>query len=215
VLAGNPNSSSEAHRALMNALVDWVVRDVLPPQSRYPTLDRGDLVPPTQAATGFPIIPGQPLPDGVIVPLYDYDFGPGFKNADESGIVSLQPPTVRQTLPMLVPRVDSDGNETAGVRSVLLQAPLGTYTGWNPIARGFLKGRIQPLGGGFIPFARTKAERVAAGDPRPSLEERYGSHAGYVAKVRAAASRLVDERFLLQDDADRLVREAESSNVLR
>jgi hypothetical protein len=116
---------------------------------------------------------------------------------------------------MLVPRVDADGNETAGVRSVLLQAPLGTYTGWNPIANGFLKGRIQPLGGGYIPFARTKAERVASGDPRPSLEERYGSHAAYVARVRAAATRLVEERFLLQDDADRLIREAESSKVLR
>jgi hypothetical protein len=172
-------------------------------------------VPPTQAATGFPIIPGQPLPDGVIVPLNDYDFGPGFRNADESGIVTIQPPTVRQILPMLVPRVDADGNETAGVRSVLLQAPLGTYTGWNPIANGFLKGRIQPLGGGYIPFARTKAERVASGDPRRSLEERYGSHAAYVARVRAAATRLVEERFLLQDDADRLIREAESSKVLR
>lgn len=215
VLAGNPNSSAEVHRALMKALVDWVVRDVLPPESRYPTLDRGDLVPPTQAAMGFPIIPGQPLPDGVIVPFYDYDFGPTFRNADESGIVTLQPPVVRQTLPMLVPRVDSDGNETAGVRSVLLQVPLGTYTGWNPIAKGFLKGRIQSLGGGFIPFARTKAERVAAGDPRPSLEERYGSHAAYVAKVRAAAARLVEERFLLPHDADRLIREAESSKVLQ
>jgi hypothetical protein len=215
LLAANPNSSAEAHRSLMNALVDWVVRDVPPPPSRYPRLDRGDLVPPTQAATGFPIIPGQPLPDGVIVPLNDYDFGPGFRNADESGIVTIQPPTVRQILPMLVPRVDADGNETAGVRSVLLQAPLGTYTGWNPIANGFLKGRIQPLGGGYIPFARTKAERVASGDPRPSLEERYGSHAAYVARVRAAATRLVEERFLLQDDADRLIREAESSKVLR
>jgi hypothetical protein len=215
MLAANPNSAAEAHRALMIALVDWVVRDAPPPPSQYPRLDRGDLVPPTQAATGFPVIPGQPLPDGVIVPFYDYNFGPGFRNADESGIVTLQPPIVRQTLPMLVPRVDADGNETAGVRSVLLQAPLGTYTGWNPIGRGFLKGHIQSLGGGFIPFARTKAERVAAGDPRPSLEERYGSHAEYVAKVRAAAKRLVDERFLLPDDADRLVREAENSNVLR
>ncbi len=215
VLAGNPNSSAEAHRALMIALVDWVVRDALPPPSRYPSLDRGDLVPPTQAATGFPIIPGQPLPDGIIVPFYDYDFGPAFRNTDESGIMTLQPPIVRQTLPMLVPRVDSDGNETSGVPSVLLQAPLGTYTGWNPIARGFLKGRIQSLGGGFIPFARTKAERLAAGDPRPSLEERYGSHAAYVDRVRAAAARLVEERFLLQDDADRLIREAESSSVLR
>ena len=214
-LAANLNSSAETNRALMQSLVDWVVKDAPPPPSRYPRLDRGDLVPPTQAATGFPLIPGVSLPDGVIVPFYEYDFGPGFKNADVSGVVSIQPPVVRQTLPMLVPRVDADGNELAGVRSVLLEAPLGTYTGWNPIARGFFKGQIQPLGGGFIPFARTKALRLAAGDPRLSLEERYGTHDAYVARVKAAAARAVAERFLLQDDADRLVGQAEQSSVLR
>ena len=116
---------------------------------------------------------------------------------------------------MLVPRVDADGNEMAGVRSVLLEAPLGTYTGWNPIARGFFKGDIQALGGGYIPFAKTKAQRLAAGDPRLSLEERYVTHDGYVARVKAAAARAVAERFLLQDDADRLVAQAEKSTVLR
>lgn len=215
MLASNPNPSADTNRALMHALVDWVVKDAPPPPSRYPRLDRGDLVPPTQVATGFPLIPGVSLPDGVIVPFFEYDFGPGFRNADVSGVVSLQPPVVRQTLPMLVPRVDADGNEVAGVRSVLLDAPLGTYTGWNPIARGFFKGDIQALGGGFIPFAKTKAQRLAAGDPRLSLEERYGTHEAYVARVKAAASRAVAERFLLQDDADRLVAQAEQSKVLR
>jgi len=215
MLASNPNSSAETNRALMHALVDWVVKDASPPPSRYPRLDRGDLVPPTGTRIGFPIIPGVPQPDSVFVPFYEYDFGRQFRNADVSGVVSNQPPVIRQTLPMLVPRTDADGNELAGVRSVLLQAPLGTYTGWNPIARGFAKGRIQPLGGGFIPFARTKAQRLAAGDLRPSLEERYGTHEGYVARVKSAAERLVSERFLLQDDADRLVTQAEKSNVLR
>ena len=215
LLASNPNPSADTNRALLHALVDWVAKDAPPPPSRYPRLDRGDLVPPTQAALGFPLIPGVSLPDGVIVPFYEYDFGPGFKNADVSGVVSLQPPHVRQTLPVLVPRVDADGNELAGVRSVLLEAPLGTYTGWNPIARGFFKGDIQPLGGGFIPFARTKAQRVAAGDPRLSLEERYGTHDAYVARVKAAAARAVAERFLLPDDAARLVAQAEKSSVLR
>ncbi|MDP3718768.1 MAG: alpha/beta hydrolase domain-containing protein [Acidobacteriota bacterium] len=215
LLASNPNPSADTNRALMHALVDWVAKDAPPPPSRYPRLDRGDLVPPTQAALGFPLIPGVSLPDGVIVPFFEYDFGPGFKNADVSGVVSLQPPIVRQTLPMLVPRVDADGNELAGVRSVLLEAPLGTYTGWNPIARGVFKGSIQSLGGGFVPFAQTKAQRLASGDPRLSLEERYGSHDAYVARVKAAAARAVVERFLLPDDAARLVAQAEKSNVLR
>ncbi len=215
LLAPNPNPSADTNRALMHALVDWVAKDAPPPPSRYPRLDRGDLVPPTQAALGFPLIPGVSLPDGVIVPFYEYDFGPGFKNADVSGVVSIQPPVVRQTLPMLVPRVDADGNELAGVRSVLLEAPLGTYTGWNPIARGVFKGSIQSLGGGFIPFAKTRAQRLASGDPRLSLEERYGSHDAYVARVKAAAARAVAERFLLPDDAEKLVAQAEKSNVLR
>jgi hypothetical protein len=215
MLATNPNPSNETNRALLKALVDWVVSDTAPPPSRYPTLAKGDLVPPGHASIGFPSIPGQPLPDGVFLPFYDYDFGPHFKMADVSGVMSLQPPGVRQTLPQLVPKVDADGNETAGIRSVLLEVPLGTYTGWNPIARGFFKGQIQALGGGYIPFAKTKAERLASGDPRLSLEERYGTHEAYVAKVKDAAKRQVAERVLLQDDADRLVEQAEKSNVLR
>lgn len=67
----------------------------------------------------------------------------------------------------------------------------------------------------MIPFARTRAERQASGDPRLSLEERYGSHEGYVAAVRKAADRALAAGFLLRDDADRLVREAEASRVLR
>lgn len=215
LLATNQNSSAEMNRAVMAALVDWVVKDELPPPSRYPRLDRGELVPPAQAALAFPQIPGQPLPDGVLTPFYDYDFGPGFRKADVSGIISMQPPVVRQTLPMLVPKVDADGNEIAGVRSVLLEAPLGTYTGWSPIANGFFKGQIQALGGGYIPFAKTKAERTASGDPRLSLEERYGTHDNYVARVKAAAERLVQERFLLPDDAARLIAQAQQSSVLR
>jgi hypothetical protein len=116
---------------------------------------------------------------------------------------------------MLVPRVDADGNETSGVRSVLLQVPLGTYTGWNPTARGFFTGHIQTNGGGYIPFARTAKERMDSGDPRPSLEERYGTHDRYVARVRQAAEQLLADGFLLEDDARRLIAEAEQSAVLR
>ena len=79
-------------------------------------------------------------------------------------MLALQPPIVRQVLPQVVPKVDADGNEIAGVRSVLLEVPLGTYTGWNPLAGGFFKGHIQALGGGYIPFAKTKAQRLASGD---------------------------------------------------
>jgi hypothetical protein len=156
-----------------------------------------------------------PFPDGILTPLYFYDFGPHFHYNDLSGVMTMQPPPVRQILPTVVPRVDADGNEVAGVASVLHQCPLGTYTGWNTNAGGFYKSHIRTNAGGFVPFAKTKNERIASGDPRPSLEERYGTHEQYVAQVRAAAERLVRGRYLLQDDADRLISQAEASMVLK
>jgi hypothetical protein len=214
-LPDNPNSTAEAMRALRRALIDWVVKGEAPPESRYPTLSRGELVSPVHSAMGFPVIPGAPLPDNLINTFFDYDLGPGFQYKDLSGVISVQPPIVKRTIPMLVPKTDSDGNEIGGVPSVLHQAPLGTYLGWNVTTSGYLKGRACGFSGGMIPFARTKAEREALGDPRPSLEERYGTHENYVARVKAAAQRLVEQRFLVQEDADRLVREAEASGVLR
>jgi hypothetical protein len=214
-LAPNPNPSSDTMRALQTALVEWVVKGTLPPPSQYPRLDRGELASPTQVALGFPTIPGVPVPDGVLTPFYQYDLGTEFRYRDLSGVVTNQPPPIRQTLPTVVPVVDADGNEVAGVASVLHQVPLGTYTGWNTAAGGFYAGTIRTNTGGFIPFARTRADRLASGDPRPSLEERYGTHDQYVAKVRAAAGRLVRGRYLLQDDADRLIAQADASAVLR
>jgi len=215
VLAANPNSTFESMRALRRALIEWVVNDTPPPASQYPRLDRGDLVLPQHEAMGFPAIPGAALPDNMMNPFFDYDFGPDFHYNDLSGAITLQPPLIRGVIPMLAPRTDRDGNETSGIASVLHQAPLGTYLGWNVMASGYRRGRACGFSGGFIPFARTKDERLASGDPRPSLEERYGTHAGYVARVKEAAERLVEQRFLLEDDAHRLIREAEASDVLR
>jgi hypothetical protein len=214
-LPNNPNSQSETMRALIVALTDWVVRDVEPPPSVYPRLDQGQLAPPDHRAMGFPLIPGMPLPDNLINPLLDYDFGPEFKYSDLSGLMTLQPPLIKRVLPMLVPKVDADGNETSGVPSPLHQAPLGAYLGWNVTRAGFYKGRACGFAGGFIPFAKTKAERLAKGDPRPSLEERYLDHAGYVAAVKKAVESLLRRHFLLPEDAERLVRQADESNILR
>ena len=113
-----------------------------------------------------------------------------------------------------MPIVDADGNETTGVPSVLHQAPLGTYLGWNRTASGFFAGRGCGFAGGYIPFARTRAQRTAANDPRPSIEERYGTMEGYVCAVERAARQAVADRFLLPPDADRLVAEARKSGVL-
>ncbi len=115
---------------------------------------------------GFPAIPGAPKPDGALNPFVDYDFGPGFIAKDLSGVFGKLPPAARGTLPSLVPKVDADGNEIAGAPSVQRLVPLGTYLGWNVTADGFYKGQGCGFSGGYIPFARTKAERLASGDPR-------------------------------------------------
>jgi len=139
-----------------------------------------------------------PLPDGILNPLYEFNFGAEFHYNDLSGVITLQPPSSRQILPTVVPKVDADGNEKAGVASVLHQVPLGTYTGWNTVASGFYKGHILTNTGAYIPFAKTKTERLASGDPRPSLEERYhNSHAGYVAAVKKAADNAACKGYLL------------------
>jgi hypothetical protein len=213
-LPENPNPMVDTHRALTVALVDWVVKGTPPPPSRYPTLADRMLVPATRGAVGFPAIPGVPFSDTLVNVVLDYDFGSGFGYTDLSGLIASQPPRIKQILPTLVPPVNADGNETAGVASVLHQAPLGTYLGWNVQATGFFKGQICGFQGGYVPFALTRAERLASGDPRPSIEERYGTQDGYMCTVRRAAEALVQERFLLRDDADRLIKEASASGIL-
>jgi hypothetical protein len=163
---------------------------------------------------GLPEIPGLTFNDQIVNPLLDYDFGPSFKAADVSGTMTVVPPRVRRALPTYVPRVNRDGNETAGVASVLYQAPLGTYLGWNVIRSGFFAGQGCGFAGGYVPFARTKAERLTKKDPRLSLEERYGTREGYLCVVRRAAEQAVRDRFLLPEDAERIITEATGSNVV-
>jgi hypothetical protein len=184
------------------------------PPSRYPTIADGTLVQDTTAAMGFPKIPGRPSPENQIHPLLEYELGPGFNYQDASGFLTAVP-KVKRSLPQLVVKVDADGNEVAGIKSPLQAAPLGTYTGWNVTASGPLKGQVCGNSGGFIPFAKTTAERLANGDPRPSLEERYRSHEDYVAAVSKAASALQREGYLLEHDAEAMVKQAKASDVLR
>ena len=115
------------------------------------------------------------------------------------------PPTVKQVIPTLAPKVDADGNEFAGVRSLLIRVPLGTYTAWNPIASGPLKGREASLSAGYVSFAKTKAERTASGDSRLSIEERYTSFWLYYFYAANEANQMVQQRLLLRDDAATLI----------
>ena len=223
IFPANPVPHTQTVNALRVHFRNWVMNDAPPPPSVWPTIRSGNLVEATKEAMGFPDIPAvttlsKEIPGNFIVPVLDYDWGPGFDYNDTSGVPSKQPPPIKRVIRMLAPRVDADGNELGGVPVVLRDAPLGTYLGWNITAGGarpFHQGQICDYAGGMIPFARTRAEREAAGDPRISLEERYQDHAGYVDAVRAAAAKAVAAGFLLQEDADALVRQADASAVLR
>ncbi len=162
-----------------------------------------NLVEPTKAAMGFPSgVPSIPdsifLPENFVFPVLDYDWGPDYDHSEASGIPTNAPPPIKRVIKMLVPRVDADGNELGGVPTVLRDAPLGTYLGWNITAAGSsTRGQVCNYVGGMVPFAKTRAQRLAAGDPRPSLEERYVSHDGYVAAVKAAADNAACQGYLL------------------
>jgi hypothetical protein len=212
-LPDNPAPESDHERALLGALVAWIRDGVAPPASRYPRVADGTLVTPAAMAARFPRIPGLPSPDSMYLPILDYDFGAAFDPNDMRGAI-VTPPTVRRVVTPLVPQVDRDGNEVAGIESPLVANPLGTYLGWNVTASGFERGRQCAFSGGFVPFAMSRAEREASGDPRPSIEERYPSRDAYVRSVRASAERLVRERFLLREDADRIAADAARSDAL-
>ena len=221
VLPANPVPHTETLNALRVHFRDWVIKGTPPPPSRYPMLRDKTLAAANKKAIGFPTLPGLratvPEPD-FIMPVLDYDWGPQFNPQDGSGIASNAPPRIRQVLKMFAPRVNADGNELGGVPVVLLDAPLGTYLGWNVTAGGdrpFHKDQICNYAGGMIPFARTAQQRKAARDPRRSLEERYRTHAGYVAAVTQAARRAVKAGFLLPADAAALIEAADQSAVLR
>jgi hypothetical protein len=185
------------------------------------------LVKPTMKAMGFPKgVPGIPEsifePENFVFPVFDYDWGPEYDHSDASGNPTNAPPPIKHVIKTLVPRVDKDGNEMGGVPTVQNDAPLGTYLGWNITAgpgdvgyqgRPFHAGQVCNYTGGMVPFFKTKAQRLAAGDPRLSLEERYVTHAGYVAAVTAAANNAFNRGYLLAADRDALIAQAAASDV--
>ncbi len=206
-------------RALLIDLQQWVANSTLPPPSRYATFADKTLLPPTKV--GFPngVFPTgiAAYPTVTFTGLYNTRnllfWGPRFDADDESGVLAGPPIVLHRPYNIMEPAVDADGNDIDGVRSTTLQAPLGTYMGWNYRRAGFGEGDLCDLTGSFIPFAGTQAQRLADGDPRLSLHERYGNSAGYVAAVTAAANSLVSERFLLPADAANIIAKAATVTI--
>lgn len=201
----NTMAISPFFRALLVFLDRWASEGQAPPPSKVPLRSEGTLSSPETVLARFPKIPGLKLPTSPShLPRYDY--GPEFHR----GLVTEHPPRAvpGQEYPVQVPQVDADGNEVGGLRSPEIEAPVGTHTGWGLRRAGFAEGELFGLSGSFAPFPRSRAEGEAAGDPRQSIEERYGTHAGYVRAIARAAEWLVAEEFLLEEDAERYVEAA-------
>jgi hypothetical protein len=203
----NPLKPNQALRALLVDLDAWVTQGEAPPADRLPRVADGTLVPPLpQSGTGFPQIPGI-VYNGVHHTGDLFDFGPDFDN----GILSALPPKlVGSPYPVFVPKTDADGNDIGGIRMPEVTVPVATYTGWALRADG-LDGC--DAAGQRIGFAKTKAARLAAGDPRPSLEERYPDHTTYVNLVTRAAQELKAQRLLLDEDVAAYVAAAQAASV--
>lgn len=200
--------TSMLFRALLDAMDAWATNGTLPPESRMPRRSNGTALTFAEWRKQFPQIPGVALPQSPSE-FALLDFGPEF---DRTGIITQEPPVVadRAGYAVLLPAVDADGNELGGVRAPMVAAPLATYTGWNLRARGFAPGALHEYTGATIPFPETEEERAATGDPRPSIQARYGNQAGYVKAIMAAAEQLVAERLMLAEDLPRV--EAAAAN---
>jgi hypothetical protein len=198
-------------RALVKVMDEWADQGIEPPDSNYPRLESHTLVSLAAFRAAFPSIPGV-APPSVMNTVDVLNFGPDF--GPQGGIESVLPPIHGQRYTALVPRPDADGTGMAGIKTMWTRAPIGTNVGWN-VRAGFRAPDLCSLSGSFIPFAKTKAERLANGDSRRSLEERYQSHAGFVKAVTKAANELVKERFLLEEDANAFINAAQTSDVLK
>ncbi len=203
----NVVATTALFRATLDSMDAWSSHGIEPPHSRVPRRVEGTLVTMTEWRAQFPAIPGVAVPRGPSE-LCRLDYGP--RAAD--GIHDLQPPDVlsQHGYRLLVPAVDADGNETGGIRAPMVAVPLATYTGWNLRARHHGEGAMHEFTGSTIPLADSEAERAMTGDPRPSIEARYGTAAAYTAAIGAAARVLVAEGLMLEEDVARA--EAQSAD---
>lgn len=192
--ATNPNDFRPAIRALVRAFDQWVAEGTEPPPSRYPRIADGTLVPPEKA--GWPAVPGVRFPTVRNEPAH-LDFGPEWPR----GVITIEPPMLGRVFSALVPAVDADGNDRAGIRLPEVAVALASQTGWNwRHPRTGAPDALVPYLGSYLPFAWTEAEREASGDPRFSVEERYRGREDYLGRVAVAAVSLVRQRFLLAED---------------
>lgn len=204
----NPLDYRPLSRAVLSMLDRWASSNIEPPSSRYPSLSKKTLVKPEKIL--FPKIPAFGY-DKYKLPAVSYNaLYLGAYRVDYSKF----PPQNLEEYPVYVMQVNSDGNGVDGIRLPDITVPIATYTGWNRTKTGFGGDyRLCTASGSFIPFAKTKAERFASGDPRLSLEERYPNHNMYVKQVEREAKKLLQQKFLLKEDAEAIIKKAAESKI--
>ena len=190
-------------RAMISNVDAWVRSSTPPPESSYPKIADGTLVPLRDYA--FPSKPDANKPREANE-AWHLDFGANWRD----GILTLQPPKVGQVFPVLVPQVDADGNERDGVRLPEITVPLATYASWNlrDPSIGAPDQRVS-FEASYIPFPKTAAERQKLGDPRKSIAERYTGRQDYLSRYSRALDELVKQRWFLEEDRAALLRRAE------
>jgi len=184
----NPTPQDNIMRALLRAWHQWAAAGTPPPQSRYPRLSDRTLV--RIDAVRFPALHGVEDPRRIVGPA----------RVIGGRVVPL---------PFLVPQVDGDGNDLAGIRDPEVAVPLATTTGWN--FRDPSVGNSQDiyqLLGSYIPFAPTTSARRANRDPRVSLDVRYRGLDDYLQRIRRSAMDLIRRRYLLAEDLDGILERA-------
>jgi len=191
-------------RALLLELDAWTRGDREPPASQYPAIAKGELVPLEDVH--FPKVPSFPFTT-YMPRVWRMDYG---REYSTTRVITIEPPQTGEPYRVLVPQVNSDGNDVAGIRLPEVAVPLGTYTGWNVTVPQLSELRyLSGLVGGFEPFTRTKEQRLANGDTRLSIAERYSGRPDYLGKVRRAADDLVRQRFLRVEDVPAVLQAAE------
>ena len=186
------------YRAALMNLLAWVKDDVAPPASAFPTAAGNNRGTRGEVMEGLSAIPGLALPDGAAMTwVYPMDLGP---DADRG--IGAMPAKIGPTpYPDWVSTVDGNGNEAAGIAMPDVAVPVASHTGFNPRhPHTGGAGQLLEYVGSTLPFARDKAGREGLGDPRLSIQERYGSRDDYLQQVRAAAQALVGQRYLLAQD---------------
>jgi hypothetical protein len=217
----NPTNGEPTLRALFMALDDWVTKGIAPPASKVPRKSDGTAVVAVpqpgsqtgvvpQAALGWPTVPGVTY-TGLITTRYLLDYGP----SSNTGVITRFPTSVsnRPSYVNFVSKVNKDGNEVTGIRLPPVAVPVATTTGWALRRSEYGENDGCEGVGQYIPFKATKAERLSASDPRLSIQERYPTHEGYVDAVRKSVQKLVEQRFLLVEDAEMYIKAAQESKL--